>query len=343
MIEKIACRDFTAFDKLNVEFSPGLNVIIGENGIGKTHLLKACYALSSAGMLKRDGDASFEGAMCAMLTGVFRPTGDSPVSLCRHGSDGRAVVAADFSASRRVSVLISRESGGLTVPDDSFPRHYTDNPVFIPSRECITFMRGFVSVLSRYDLPFDRTHKDIAILLDLPKLRDDKLPDVSRRILSAAERVCGGRWSFSDGAATFISNDGEESSAACSSEGLLKFAVLCRLLENGAIRPGESGPIFWDMPEACLNPKLQKVLAGILLELVRSSCQIVITTHSFVLLKYIDLMSDQSHGEVRFISLERGEGGSVRASVSDKYTDVGSSAISEAYGNLYDIEMEKKR
>lgn len=343
MIEKFACRDFTVFEKLNIEFSSGLNVLIGENGIGKTHLLKACYALSSSGMLKRDGEGAFDGALGAMFTGVFRPKDDRISALCRHGSEGNAVVAADFSASRRVSALIDRDGGSLVTRDDSFPRHYTDNPVYIPSRESMSFMRGFVSIVSRYDLPFDRTCKDMAVLLDLPKLRDDKISDVARRILSVIEKVCGGKFVFADGGAVYSSTDGEECSASCASEGLLKFAVLSRLLENGAIRPGESGPIFWDLPECGLNPKLLKVLAGILLELARSSCQIILATHSYVLLKYLDLMSDPSRGEIRFHILGRGEWGAVRASAFDRWSDVGSSSISEAYANLYDIELEKRR
>lgn len=31
---------FTAFRKLQLDFSPGLNVLIGPNATGKTHLMK---------------------------------------------------------------------------------------------------------------------------------------------------------------------------------------------------------------------------------------------------------------------------------------------------------------
>src|SRR5690349_18691893 len=36
--------NFTAFADAQLEFTPGINVIIGENGTGKTHLMKAMYA-----------------------------------------------------------------------------------------------------------------------------------------------------------------------------------------------------------------------------------------------------------------------------------------------------------
>lgn len=43
-VTKVKFENFTAFKKLEVEFSPGINALIGANGTGKTHLMKACYA-----------------------------------------------------------------------------------------------------------------------------------------------------------------------------------------------------------------------------------------------------------------------------------------------------------
>ena len=45
-VTKIKLQHFTAFKDLEVEFSPGINALIGANGTGKTHLMKACYAFS---------------------------------------------------------------------------------------------------------------------------------------------------------------------------------------------------------------------------------------------------------------------------------------------------------
>lgn len=41
MIERLELKYFTAFSGLTLELSPKVNVIIGENSTGKTHLLKA--------------------------------------------------------------------------------------------------------------------------------------------------------------------------------------------------------------------------------------------------------------------------------------------------------------
>lgn len=43
-IESIELKNFTVFKSLKIDFSKGINIIIGENGTGKTQLLKAIYA-----------------------------------------------------------------------------------------------------------------------------------------------------------------------------------------------------------------------------------------------------------------------------------------------------------
>ena len=45
MITQLQLKNFTAFTELAIDFSPGINIIIGENGTGKTQLLKALLAL----------------------------------------------------------------------------------------------------------------------------------------------------------------------------------------------------------------------------------------------------------------------------------------------------------
>lgn len=45
-ISEISLENFRNYDSLNLEFGPGLNIFLGENGHGKTNLLEAVYFLS---------------------------------------------------------------------------------------------------------------------------------------------------------------------------------------------------------------------------------------------------------------------------------------------------------
>ena len=44
-LTKVKLERFTAFSNLELDLSPGVNILIGANGTGKTHLMKACYAV----------------------------------------------------------------------------------------------------------------------------------------------------------------------------------------------------------------------------------------------------------------------------------------------------------
>jgi recombinational DNA repair ATPase RecF len=44
-IAGLRLSEFSAFDEASLSFSPGINVFIGRNSNGKTHILKLLYAL----------------------------------------------------------------------------------------------------------------------------------------------------------------------------------------------------------------------------------------------------------------------------------------------------------
>ncbi|KEI04170.1 AAA family ATPase [Clostridium botulinum] len=47
-ITRVSLENFTVFNKLDLDFSDGINIFIGENGCGKTHLMKAIYSACQA-------------------------------------------------------------------------------------------------------------------------------------------------------------------------------------------------------------------------------------------------------------------------------------------------------
>ena len=45
MLRALELRNFTVFADAQFTFGKHLNVIVGENGLGKTHILKAAYCV----------------------------------------------------------------------------------------------------------------------------------------------------------------------------------------------------------------------------------------------------------------------------------------------------------
>jgi len=80
MLKSLELRNFTAFRDADLKFASGLNVAVGENGTGKTHILKVAYSAIyvSAKGKKESGSANstkghLQGAIADKLNAVFQP------------------------------------------------------------------------------------------------------------------------------------------------------------------------------------------------------------------------------------------------------------------------------
>ena len=74
MIAKLEVKNFTVLPNTDWVFAPGLNVVVGENGLGKTHVLKLLYALLKVQAdTKELSKSTLERAYAEKLVAVFRP------------------------------------------------------------------------------------------------------------------------------------------------------------------------------------------------------------------------------------------------------------------------------
>lgn len=91
-IDTLNLLNFRNYEQAEAGFSPGLNVIVGPNGQGKTNLLEAVHALSTLGS-HRTSSAS---------------------ALIQHGRDSAVIRARGFAKARSVSVDCEiRRTGGV--------------------------------------------------------------------------------------------------------------------------------------------------------------------------------------------------------------------------------------
>ena len=98
--------------------------------------------------------------------------------------------------------------------------------------------------------------------------------------------------------------------------------------------------LFWDEPEANLNPKLASVVVKVLLQLQRQGVQILIATHDYAILKELELLMNEND-EVRFHALYRVANGAVRCESAARPFELAHSPIAEAFTSLYDREIER--
>jgi hypothetical protein len=269
------------------------------------------------------------------------PLDDKLWEMRRRGAGDGAQIGAAFVFDKKITVGFNTNSKTVSVKENVDYERYSWQPAFIPTKEVLSFMKGFNSLYEKYELSFDQTYQDICLMLDLPELRADKLPEKSKWAMDEIEGICGGRFSFYGGGKVTFKTKEAEFSANAMAEGFRKAGMLSRLLATGAIRPGVSGPLFWDEPESNMNPKLMKLLVQIVLELSRDGQQIILATHDYVLLKWFDLLMDKGKDDhVRFHVLKSSHDG-VAVESADSYQAIPETAIANAFSDLYDAEIKR--
>lgn len=331
-LTQVNLKRFTAFSDLSLKLSPGINVFVGANGTGKTHLMKVCYAACEASR----PDVHF----MEKLVRVFHPSGRRPGRLVkRQVGRSRAVVEVrrgdrNLTASFSTQVK-SAHSDALQVTG---LRDWKRDPIesaYIPVKEMLAHAPGFRSLYEARETHFDEVYQDILHRAYLPILRGPR-DEQRNRLLAQLEEEIGGKVFVRD-EEFFLHNKQGYLEFSLLAEGIRKLALLWLLIQNGTLLGGSA--LFWDEPETNLNPKLFGVVMDILLELQRAGTQIFIATHDFVILEELDLRKTDEDS-VNFHSLHL-KGGEISCNTANSYLGIHPNAIAEAFDDLYNREIKR--
>ena len=262
-------------DAFQLKFCDGINVLIGENGVGKTTLLKMIYAATQWSNEQTDERKK------KRLLYFFSD----------HLKDSESLK----NTVNKEDVCYYKVSDGEHSFEDSFSHngifHYDEwqglniQSVFIPTTEMLSHSKGFLAMNQKYSMPFDGTQIDIIVNASLPETRE--VPAVMSGILKKISDAIDGTVILEDDAFYVVKKDGRKIDFSLEAEGLRKLGLLWKLIRNGLLENGTV--LLWDEPEANLNPELYPLVAEILLELQRNGVQIFAATHNYNLAKYLEI------------------------------------------------------
>lgn len=123
-------------------------------------------------------------------------------------------------------------------------------------------------------------------------------------------------------------------------EGYRKIATIVQLIANGTIQ--ENTILFWDEPEANINPKMLPVLSKLFIQLARMGVQLFISTHSYFIMQDLGLFAEYENEEqldIQFTSLYF-EDGVVKVESVSQLKELEHNAIDEEFNRLYNREQE---
>jgi len=329
MIKNIEIKNITVFDKFKTNFSTGINIFIGANGTGKTHLLKLLYAVESAplkGLLIRD--------IIQKILQVFLPYEDSLKRLVRRvrGEKRKGKFSIGINSNIISIELINTKNANNKIPGNWYKKG--KSVVYIPVKEMLSNSPGFRSLFKKRDISFEEIYDDIIAWAFLPPLK--KIEKEEKKILDLLKKIIGGQIVVKNEAFFLKTNTGEIEFHLVA-EGIRKLALLWLLIRNGTLEKGST--LYWDEPEANLNPYLMPVVVEVLLALERIGVQIFIATHSYVIIKEFELQREDH--SMCFFTLYKDDCDSVQLNKSQVYHNLSPNKISEAFTRIYDLEIEQ--
>jgi len=320
MLDRMAIKNLTVFPSLDLRFARNLNVIVGENGTGKTHLLKIAYtalAVSSEERRKMtDSPApptkrALEVRLADKLVNVFRPEQLGHLVHHRPGRDPRDCEVSVYFDEKQMDIAFSFAAKPESEVNVShLPTVWSETPpAYLPTRELMTIYPNFVAVYENHYLNFEETWRDTCILLGALLQRGLKEEQI-RDLLKPLEQAMGGGIELDKNGRFYLKAKDSRIEMPLVAEGLRKLGMLARLIATGVFL--EKGYLFWDEPEANLNPKLVQQVARSILELCNGGIQVFVATHSLFLLREFEILLASVEFrtlEAKFVGLHRGQNG----------------------------------
>lgn len=298
-IKSVGLKNFTVFKDFQLEVSSGINIFAGENGTGKTHLLKALYAACEFSKNENAHD---------ILLKCFKEN-QQEANLLRDKNIEQLTISINTDNVTRKQI-----SGNWFIPPDfedlkrfnpnakplysskyfiELPQGKKFSAVYIPVKDMLTHSAGFLAMASKYrDFPFDKTLTDIVIKASQWKVNQP--PKLALSILPLLEEMMDGTVIFDNDEFYIRKHNGQMIRFELEAEGLKKVGLLWQLLMTDNLT--EDSILIWDEPEANLNPKFLSKIAECLLALSRQGVQIFLSTHNYIFAKYFDVLKkDNDH------------------------------------------------
>ena len=336
-INQVILENFGMIPSFSCDNFSNINLVIGENGTGKTFFLKALYSATRAMEEYRRGDdiRTISDVLAEKLRWTFQVeklgdmvTRSSPENLTFRASIGTDQIGYQFSQS--ATSKISRVKTPTQRRDT--------NSIFIPAKEVLSLYS--VILKSREvdkSFGFDDTYYDLVKAVRLspkPGRKYTAFAD-SRKLV---KDVIDGKVEFDEttGKWFFKNNRNQKFSIGATSEGVKKISIMDRLLANGYV--DKQSIIFIDEIESALHPSAVCQFLDMINNIATNmDMQFFISSHSYFVIKKLALIAMNTPGLVTCISLHK----AAPPEVHDLYDGMPNNSIIDAAIRLYEQEIRE--
>ena len=331
-LTRIKIENFTVFEDITIPFSKGLNILVGENGMGKTHVMKLAYAACQS----RKHDVSFS----QKTTMLFRPDQSGIGRLVNRNKNGentaRVLVESDIAQIGMSFSTKTKKWDAEVKSEEKWEKQMSGTTsVFIPAKEILSNAWNLDAAVKMGNVEFDDTYLDIIAAAKID-ISTDVDSEARKKYLKILQKISNGKVTVQDD--RFYLKPGTQAKLEFNlvAEGIRKIALLWQLIKNGTLEKGSV--LFWDEPEANINPKYIPVLAELLIMLEKEGVQIFVSTHDYFLSKYIEVKREKD-SDVQYISLYKDEKNQVQCEIAKEFELLEHNTIMDTFRQLYREEI----
>lgn len=321
-INSVEISNFTVFKKNEIQFSKGLNIFIGKNGTGKTHLLKLINCLDNnfytlAKENKKYKSEEDDIKTFSVIDSKSFPIPSSFLKLYNkyvYSNDAKKEMFnskkilvkfnkyISLQLDNRIYSFVPHNRNGITINTKVFKREFflkykktyklkNNKFTFIPCKDILTSSKGFSALYDSRYINFESVYYNIIKKSELPIIRD--LDEDFINIAKKIEEAIGGKAIYKNNYFLMDYKNIGEIYFDMVAEGHKKLALIYILIMNGEI--DKNTVLLLDEPESNLNPQLTDLLVEILLSLSKLGCQIFIATHNTFILDDIEIQRKKEH------------------------------------------------
>ncbi len=160
MIKQLKIENFTAFGNIIADFVQGINIFIGANGTGKTHILKILYSVCSTSDRKN---------IEKCLSDIFLPSQQAKYPLAQLLRKGSTCAYFSITYNDDKTEYIEINQHGNIGNPFAFTKKI--HSVYVPVREMLANAPGFRSLYSLREIHFEGVYTDIIDRAFLPYLK----------------------------------------------------------------------------------------------------------------------------------------------------------------------------
>lgn len=303
-IKKCTLENFGKIGSLRLDDLAGINLIIGENGTGKTFLLKALYSAirTMEEYMRGDANRSVNDILIDKLRWTFQV--DKPGDIVTKGAEGLAscqIEVGSLSLGYQFGADCKKKLTVTQTPAET----KIGNSVFIPAKEVLSLF-SVISKSREVDqvFGFDDTYYDLVKALGIAPSRGKNYTGFAES-RKKVFNIIQGKVDFKETTGKWVYKQGDRSySIGATSEGVKKIAIMDRLLANGYLSP--DSVLFIDEIESALHPDAICEFLEVVDYLAETmNIQVFISTHSYFVIKKVFLIALNRKNSTRCISLSK--------------------------------------